>query len=67
MKKPPKNKNNSTLPAWMPDTLRQRAPGKPSGKKHPKAHPGKSKTVPAPVRHGGSIDQHFHRELQRYD
>ena len=67
MKKSPKNKKKSTLPAWMPETLRQAAPGKPSAKKHTKPHAGKPKTGQPPARHGGSGDPHFQRESQKYD
>ena len=67
MKKSPKNKKKSSLPAWMPETLRQAAPGKPSAKKHTKPHAGKPKTGQPPARHGGSGDPHFQRESQKYD
>ena len=67
MKKTPKNKKKSTLPAWMPESLRQAAPGKPGSKKHSKPHAGRPKTGQAPARHGGSGDPHFQRESQKYD
>ncbi|MFZ9311465.1 MAG: ribonuclease R family protein, partial [Arenimonas sp.] len=67
MKKTPKNKKKSTLPAWMPDTLRQASPGKPSGKKPPRPQSGKPKTGQPPARHGAQGDPHFQRESQKYD
>ena len=67
MKKTPKNKKKSSLPAWMPETLRQAAPGKPGAKKHTKPHTGKPKSGQTTARHGGGGDPHFHRESQKYD
>ncbi|MCE2869326.1 MAG: ribonuclease R [Xanthomonadaceae bacterium] len=67
MKKSPKNKKKSSLPAWMPETLRQAAPGKPGAKKHTKPHTGKPKSGQTTARHGGGGDPHFHRESQKYD
>ncbi|MFN5704017.1 MAG: ribonuclease R, partial [Gammaproteobacteria bacterium] len=67
MKKPPKNKKKSSLPAWMPETLRQTTPGKPGAKKHTKPHTGKPKSGQTTARHGGGGDPHFHRESQKYD
>ncbi len=67
MKKTPKNKKKSSLPAWMPETLRQTTPGKPGAKKHTKPHTGKPKSGQTTARHGGGGDPHFHRESQKYD
>lgn len=67
MKKTPKNKKKSSLPAWMPETLRQTTPGKPGAKKHTKPHTGKPRSEQTTARHGGGGDPHFHREFQKYD
>jgi ribonuclease R len=67
MKKTPKNKKKSSLPAWMPDTLKQAAPGKPGGKSRQKPQAAKPKSGPSSARYGTAGDQHFHREAQKYE
>ncbi len=67
MKKPPKNKKKSSLPAWMPDTLKQATPGKPGGKSRQKPQAAKPKPGQPSPRYGTTGDQHFHREAQKYE
>lgn len=74
MKKTPKNKNKSALPAWMPDSMKKAGSGQ--SKKTPKgpakasagrAKPGKS-GGPAPGgRYGAARDPHHHREADKYE
>jgi len=74
MKKTPKNKNKSALPAWMPDSMKKAGSGQ--SKKTPKgpakastgrAKPGKT-GGPAPGgRYGAAQDPHHHREAGKYE
>lgn len=74
MKKTPKNKNKSALPAWMPDSMKKagsgqskktpKGPAKPSGGR---AKPGKT-AGPAPGgRYGVAQDPHHRREAGKYE
>ena len=67
MKKPPKNKNKSALPAWMPDSLKQQGSGKTGAKTRQKPQAAKPKPGQSKPRYGTTGDQHFQREAQKYE
>ena len=74
MKKTPKNKNKSGLPAWMPDSMKKAGSGQ--SKKTPKgpakasggrAKPGKTAGTAPGGRYGATQDPHHRREAGKYE
>ncbi|GAB2995910.1 ribonuclease R [Arenimonas maotaiensis] len=74
MKKTPKNKNKSALPAWMPDSMKKAGSGQ--AKKAPKGpakaaggrgKPGKSAGPASGGRYGATQDPHHRREAGNYE
>lgn len=70
MKKTPKNKKKSALPAWMPDSMKKIGSGQ--GQKTPKgpggrAKPGKPAAAASGGHYGAAQDPHHRREAGKYE